>query len=76
MYLCTYTFKQWFQSRGLDERVAVADQNSTKLLQDVKMALEQVQGVLEESLKDAKLKSSIVSNSKNQNDQRIDEIFK
>eukprot|EP00102_Acyrthosiphon_pisum_P016424 XP_008187385.2 PREDICTED: laminin subunit alpha [Acyrthosiphon pisum] len=64
------------KSRGLDERVAVADQNSTKLLQDVKMALEQVQGGLEESLKDAKYKSSIVSNSKNQYDQRIDEIFK
>jgi len=40
------------------------------------MALEKVQGVLHESLKDAKYKSSIVSNSKNQNDQRIDEIFK
>jgi len=40
------------------------------------MALEQVQGDLEESLKDAKYKSSIVSNSKNQYDQRIDEIFK
>jgi len=40
------------------------------------MALEQVQGGLEESLKDAKEKLSIVSNSKNQFDQRIDEIFK
>lgn len=54
----------------------MADQNSTKLLQDVRKALEQVQGGLEESLKDAKYKSSTVSNLKNQVDQRIDEIFK
>lgn len=61
---------------GLDERVALAEQNSTKLVQNVRKALEQLQGGLEESLKDAKNKSSIVMNSKNQMVQRIDDIFK
>lgn len=73
MYLCI--LKQ-LQSKGLDERVASAEQNSTKLQQDVRKALEQVQGGLDESMKKAKDDLSKVSNSKNQIDERDIEINK
>lgn len=79
--LITYIFikkkkNKKIKSEGIDERVASAEQNSTKLLQDIRKVLEQVQGNLGDSLKNANQEMSAILNSKNQIDERQNEIFK
>lgn len=69
-----FTFK--LQSKGLNERVALASENSTKLLQDVRTTLEQVQGGFEKLLKNSKDDFNKISNQKNQIIDRENEIIK
>lgn len=54
----------------------MAEQNSTQLLQDVRKVLDQVQGGVEESLKDTNNELSKVSNVKMQINERENELLK
>lgn len=60
----------------MNEKVTLADQNSTKIQQDVVKALEQVQGGLEESLKNAKDELSKMLITKYQLNEKESDIIK
>ncbi|VVC44657.1 Hypothetical protein CINCED_3A025090 [Cinara cedri] len=64
------------KSKGLDERVASAEQNSIQLLQDVRQALEDIQGNIESALNNAKNELSTLSNSKSQINEKESDISK
>lgn len=60
----------------MDEKVTLADKNSTKIQQDVVKALEQVQGSLEKSLKNAKDELSKMLMTKYQLNEKESDIIK
>ncbi|XP_050541070.1 laminin subunit alpha [Daktulosphaira vitifoliae] len=64
------------KSEGIGEKVVIADQNSTKLFQDARKSLADVQEGLEESLKSAQDLLLKVNNTKKEVNDRENEIYK